>query len=43
MPSAAVTGAAIAESLIVVQNEFHAAPVHSRCRAPVHSMPNAFA
>ena len=30
MPSAAVTGAAIAESLIVVQNEFHAAPVHRR-------------
>ena len=40
MPSAAVTGAAIAESVIVVQNEFHAAPVHNR-PWPVHSMPNA--
>ena len=28
MPSAAVSGAAIAESLTVVQNEFHAAPAH---------------
>ena len=28
MPSAAVTGAAIAESLTVVQNELHAAPAH---------------
>ena len=26
MPMSAVTGAAIAESLTVVQNEFHAAP-----------------
>ena len=30
MPRAAVTGAAIAESVIVVQNEFQAAPVHSK-------------
>ncbi len=41
MPSAAVRGAAIADSLIVVQNEFHAAPAH---RMPwlVHSIANAF-
>ena len=35
MPSAAVSGAAIADSLTVVQNEFHAAPAHRRpCGAP---------
>ena len=36
MPSAAVTGAAMAESLTVVQNEFHAAPAHRRpCSRPL--------
>src|SRR6478609_4235115 len=40
MPSAAVSGAAIAESSTVVQNEFHAAPVHRRPCGP-HSTPNA--
>ena len=41
MPSAAVSGAATAESLTVVQNEFHAAPDQMRPCVP-HSMPNAF-
>ena len=41
MPSAAVSGAAIAESFTVVQNEFHAAPAQMRPCGP-HSMPNAF-
>ena len=41
MPSAAVIGAAIADSLTVVQNEFHAAPAQMRPSGP-HSMPNAF-
>src|SRR4029450_418011 len=42
MPSAAVSGAASAASLIVVQNEFQAAPAH---RMPwlVHSIARAFA
>ena len=40
MPSAAVSGAAIAESLTVVQNEFHAAPAQMRPWRP-HSTPNA--
>ena len=42
MPSAAVSGAASAESSIVVQNEFHAAPAQ---RMPwlVHSIAKAFA
>ena len=40
MPSAAVSGAAIAESLTVVQNEFHAAPGQEPVRP--HSTPNAF-
>jgi hypothetical protein len=33
-PSTAVTGAAIADSLTVVQNELHAVPTHSRPLAP---------
>ncbi len=40
MPSAAVSGAAMAESCTVVQNEFHAAPVQRSPCGP-HSTPNA--
>ncbi len=41
MPSAAVSGAAIADSRIVVQKEFQAAPVQMM-PWPDHSIPNAF-
>ena len=41
MPSAAVIGAAMADSDTVVQNELHAAPAHRMPWGP-HSMPNAF-
>ena len=41
MPSAAVSGAAMAESFTVVQNEFQAAPAQMSPCGP-HSMPNAF-
>jgi hypothetical protein len=41
MPMPAVIGAATAESVMVVQNELHAAPAH-RMPCAVHSMPNAF-
>ena len=40
MPNAAVSGAATAESLTVVQNEFQAAPVQ-RIPCGPHSTPNA--
>ena len=41
MPSAAVIGAAIAESFTVVQNEFHAAPAQMMPVAVPIRSPNA--
>ena len=40
MPSAAVSGAEMAASLMVVKNEFHAVPAHTMPNSP-HSTLNA--